>query len=53
MYLTYFYLFTFWLRPAARRILVPGPGIQSVPPAMEAGFFTTGPPGKSFWYPSI
>ena len=33
--------------PAACRILVPGPGLKPVSPALEGGFFTTGPPGKS------
>ena len=33
--------------PAACGILVPRPGIEPAPPALEGGFFTTGPPGKS------
>ena len=33
--------------PAARRILVPQPGIQPTSPAMEGRFLATGPPGKS------
>ena len=33
--------------PAAFGILVPPPGIQPASPALEAGFFTTGPPAKS------
>ena len=28
-------------------ILVPRPGIEPTSPALEGGFFTTGPPGKS------
>ena len=31
----------------ARGILVPLPGIKPVSPALQAGFLTTGPPGKS------
>ena len=33
--------------PMACGILVPQPGIKSVPPALEDGFLTTRPPGKS------
>ena len=33
--------------PMACGILVPRPGIESASPALEGGFFTTGPPGKS------
>ena len=33
--------------PVACRILVPQPGIEPASPALEGGFFTTGPPGKS------
>lgn len=33
--------------PAACGILVPGPGIKPEDPALEDGFLTTGPPGKS------
>ena len=33
--------------PTACRILVPPPGIEPTFPALEGGFFTTGPPGKS------
>ena len=40
--------------PAACGILVPWSGIESVSPALESRFFTTGPPGKScetvIWY---
>ena len=32
--------------PAACGILVPPPGMEPVSPALEGGFFTTGPPGK-------
>ena len=33
--------------PVACGILVPQPGIEPASPALEGGFFTTGPPGKS------
>ena len=33
--------------PAACPILVPRPGIEPASPALEGGFFTTAPPGKS------
>ena len=33
--------------PMACGILVPGPGIEPVPPALEGRFLTTEPPGKS------
>ena len=33
--------------PVACGILVPQPGIKPVSPALEGGFLTTGPPGKS------
>ena len=33
--------------PVAYGILVPRPGIEPVSPALEGGFLTTGPPGKS------
>ena len=33
--------------PAACGILVPRPGIEPASPALEGGFFTNGPPGKS------
>ena len=33
--------------PLACGILVPQPGIKPVSPALEGGFLTTGPPGKS------
>ena len=33
--------------PLACGILVPQPGIEPRSPALEGGFFTTGPPGKS------
>ena len=32
---------------AACGILVPRPGLEPVSPALESGFLTTGPPGKS------
>jgi len=28
------------------RILIPGPGIEPMPPALAGGFLTTGPLGK-------
>ena len=33
--------------PLACGILVPRPGMEPASPALEGGFFTTGPPGKS------
>ena len=33
--------------PKACGILIPGPGIEPVSPALVGGFLTTGPPGKS------
>ena len=33
--------------PVACGILVPRPGIEPASPALQDGFFTTGPPGKS------
>ena len=33
--------------PAACKFLVPLPGIEPASPALEDGFLTTGPPGKS------
>ena len=33
--------------PTAGGILVPRPGMEPTSPALEGGFFTTGPPGKS------
>ena len=33
--------------PTACGILVPRPGIEPMPPVLEGGFSTTGPPGKS------
>ena len=33
--------------PMACGILVPRPGIEPMSPALEGGFLTTGPPGKS------
>ena len=33
--------------PLAYGILVPWSGIELVSPALEGGFLTTGPPGKS------
>ena len=32
---------------AACGVLVPGPGIKAASPALQGGFLTTGPPGKS------
>ena len=36
--------------PEACGILVPRPGIEPGPPALEGRFLTTGPPGKSHQY---
>ena len=33
--------------PTACGILVPSPEVEPVSPALEGGFLTTGPPGKS------
>ena len=33
--------------PTACGILVPGPGLEPASPALEGGFSSTGPPGKS------
>ena len=33
--------------PVACRILIPRPGIKPMCPALQSGFLTTGPPGKS------
>ena len=33
--------------PMACGILVPGPGMELASPALQGGFLTTGPPGKS------
>ena len=33
--------------PVACEILVPQPGVKPTSPALEGGFSTTGPPGKS------
>ena len=35
--------------PVACGILVPQPGIKPASPALEGGFLTTGPPGKSLF----
>ena len=35
---------------AACRILVPSPGIKLMSPALQGGFLTTGPPGKSLYW---
>ena len=45
------FCFMFWFfGTEACRILVPRPGIEPVPPALEGKVLTTGPPGKSLWY---
>ena len=36
--------------PSASGILVPGPGIEPVFPALEGGFLNTGPPGSPYKY---
>ena len=36
-----------WVAPLACGILVPRPGVKPESPALEYGFLTTGPPGKS------
>ena len=40
-------IFFFWLHHAARRTLVPWPGVEPAPPAVEGRVLTTGWPGKS------
>ena len=40
-------LFFFWPHHTACGILVPRPGIEPAPPALEAWSLNTGPPGKS------
>ena len=40
-------LFLFWPHYAACKILVPQPGIEPTPPAVEAQSLTGGPPGQS------
>lgn len=35
-FLSFFKVFTFWLHHAACGLLAPGPGIESVPPTLEA-----------------
>ena len=40
----------FWLHHIAHGILIPPPGIKFLPPALEALFLTTGPPGTSLWF---
>ena len=39
--------------PMACGILVPRPGIKPASPALEGGFLTTGPPGKSLEQHSV
>ena len=41
-----FVCFTFWPQNKAGEILVPWPGIEPTPPAVEAWSLTTGLPGK-------
>ena len=44
------YIFIFlniWLYPTAYWTLIPQPGIEPLPPALEGGVFATGLPGKS------
>ena len=37
--------------PVACGISVPGPGMESMLPALQVGFLTTGPPGESYVFP--
>ena len=37
----------FWPHPMAYGILVPKPGVEPTPPALESSILTTGPPEKS------
>ena len=39
--------------PRACGILVPQPEMEPMPPALESGFFTTGPPGKSLCFDAM
>ena len=43
----YFHFLNFWLHLEACANLVPWPRTEPVPPALEGGVLTTGPPGKS------
>ena len=45
--LYFIYAFNFWPHRTTCGILVPQPGIEPTPPALEGGLLTTGPPGKS------
>ena len=44
-----FYVLAFFGHEA-RGILVPQPGIEPTPPALEGKILTTGPPGRSLSY---
>ena len=47
--LQYYFCFMFWFfGPKACWILVPWPGVHSVPPALEGKILIPGPPGKSW-----
>ena len=46
IYIYFFCLFVFWLHRTACGILVPGPGIEPMPHALEGRALTTGPPGS-------
>ena len=50
--LQYGFCFIFWFfGRQACGILAPWPGIEPAPPALEGEVLTTGPPGKSQWWP--
>ena len=49
-YYYYYYYYYYWPRSTACRILVPWPGMEPMPPAVETGSLTTGPRGKSLFF---
>ena len=49
----FFFFFYVWSQLAACGMLVPQPGIEPVPPALEGRVLTTEPPGKSLSSPLI
>ena len=51
-FLTFFFL-AMHVGPFACGTLIPRPGIEPAPPALEAQVLTTGPPGKSLEFLAI
>ena len=49
----YHYRHSVFFGHVACGILVPQPGIEPTPPALEGGVLTTGPPGKSPEFSSL